>query len=274
MSEQLVPGITAHERELLLDALDLKATERRKTRMSDESWQRLALIAEGLADHPAHPLLLIARAVDHESAFARFAAYDLIEVRHGISAGWFLSGHLQQLTARVRRSGRWIDTPGGVVLRDLVVEPEREGQPGLSSDVLRGIKPQLIIGKTRAFLTSAADFVRADPDGVAPEERAAGEAAAAAAARAWPHRPIQRGSRGYDDEHYRRIAQVVLEEYAKGDAGPIAMRVAKRYRRRGEKTHVMPGTMRDWMRESERRGFLQRPSAGHRAFLPGWRLKR
>jgi hypothetical protein len=250
-TEELQSAITREERELLLRDLDLSQAEAFARSHSADQLEELGLVWHGLAVGDDDGLAVLrARPILHPTVVARFVAYGFAP-RRSVSAGWFLAGYIDR-----RQSGE-------VVVRQLAIEPEHDQQMGVTTDVLRSFGPATIIAKVRAYLAAlpGALALEAEWSGSAFDAAVAEESRAAAEAIPAP----TRGPRGYDDSHYEEVARLCLDEYALRGRG-VLDRVAKRRERPHE-------TVRDWVREATRRGFLAPRERGQNVFEPGVRLR-
>ena len=144
--------------------------------------------------------------------------------------GWFITGHLAKLPS------------GEVVVRDLAIEPEHEGQPGVSTDVLRMVSGSQIVARVRAYLASLPGVLALDREFGQPEfsEDDERELAAAAASATSTMSAPGAGGRGFGDDFFEQLARDCLEEYALRGRG-VTQRIAKKRKR-------SPETVRQWMR--------------------------
>jgi transposase-like protein len=252
--EAIQSSVTREERELLLRGLDLGAADQHT---SDEL-EQLGTIWRGTSAIPS-PVLLVARPArvkDHPQVIARFAAFDFAPRRAMAQAGWFVSGYVSRLD------------DGTVVVRQVAIEPEREGQIGISPDVLRSVNSTQILAKVRAYLSEL-------PAAIALETRAGRPASTgdltvvaqgARLAEEMATEQVQVGRRKLPDEHLIQVARVCLDEYKHGGRGWLA-RAAKRLDAPRE-------TVRGWVREARRRGFLGEGERGRSHVEPGSALRR
>ncbi len=139
-------------------------------------------------------------------------------------------------------------------------KPSEVPGTGLDSEVLRSIRVGQIMAEARAQLIEAPEWA----GGRAPLTEAQ-KGWAKAAAEAVKDRPLRRGRSGYPDDHYRRIALLYLDFQAQGVAHGINGRIA-------EVEGVAPTTIKDWVHQARRRGFLTAAEPGKAGALPGPRL--
>jgi len=226
-AEKLQTSITSEERDRLLRALDLDAA----AAYTSDELEQLGVVWRATNAIP-NPVLLIARQArvkDHSDVVARFAAYDFAPRRAIAQSGWFLSGYVSQVSG------------AAYAIRQLAVEPEHDGQTGVTPDVLRSFNPTQIVAKVRAVLPVM--------EGVELEELPG---------------PSRVGRPRLSDEHLIRIAHVCLEELDLRGRGWLE-RVA---RREGSPRE----TVRPWIREARRRGYLAKGERGSWIIAAGPRL--
>ena len=147
---------------------------------------------------------------------ARFIRYAFIAPRRGDIAppGWYLPGHLAR-----RPSGE-------LVLHSIWIWPEGPGQIGVTTDVLRAIKPGRLVASIRPYLDVLPDLLFKLEEGRRAHAR--------------------RGRPPLSDELLERLAHELIAEYEVNGAGALR-RVAERLAR-DEGLH--PDTARRRAREA------------------------
>ena len=133
------------------------------------------------------------------------------------------------------------------MLHSIWIWPRGPGQIGVTTDVLRAIKPGRLVASIRPYLDVLPD----------PLELEEGRGANA-----------RRGRPPLSDELLERFAHELIAEYEVNGAGALR-RVAERLAR-DEGLH--PDTARRRAREATRRGLLAPRESGQSVFAPGWRL--
>jgi hypothetical protein len=85
--------------------------------------------------------------------------------------------------------------------------------------------------------------------------------------------PLKRGRSGYPEDHYRRVALIYLELLAEGVHQGILAAVGDRMATEMSESQPRPvQTVRTWIYQARRRGFLTGGERGRAAALPGPRL--
>jgi hypothetical protein len=234
--EELRSAFTQEELERLAGELDVERAAELRARFSSNDQERLDALWRRIPSS-GRSTILIARPVDHPTVFAEFLACD--EIASGRAEDrprWRLKGYLAR-------------TPSDeVILERLVIEPWDQGQPGITSETLRGISPMDIVVGAREYLAIA-------PDVLALEHELGVQAEKASPRRGRP--PL------YDDDFYEALARELIADSENGRG--VLGRAADRRKRNWE-------TMRRWAREATERGFLAERGPGQSAFKPGWKL--
>lgn len=246
--DELRSGLTAEERELLLGDLDIEHA----AALPPEHLERLAAIWDRIPT-TGRPAVLRARSVDHPSGvFARFIAYDFLGPRGAAASGWFVTGYVAHSSS------------GEVVLERLAIEPEHEDQPGVTTEVLRGIAPAEILVRTRHYLAVAPDVLDLERElEVAPSSGALGSAPSSAAGGPTSS-PRRRGRPPLDDDVLEAFAHELIADYAANRRGVL--------RRAAERHGISWEGARRRAREATKRGYLAPRERGQNAFVPGWKL--
>ena len=255
--DTLRSGISDEERQAITDALDIERAAER----SPEDLERLGLVFRDLnAIDPGGIPVLLAWPVKHATVLARFVAFVFAPSRPMMAAGWLVAGYVERRPQ------------GDVVVRQLAIEPERDGQ-SVTTDVLRSVRPATIIAKVRAYLAALPAVLELEQErGLRSEEPSALAAFAADVRTAVEAIPAtDEVGRGYSDAFYERIARLALDEYHRHGRGVLA-RVAAKEARAGEPERPRE-TVKGWIREATRRGFLAPRQRGQGVFEPGWRLR-
>lgn len=179
----------------------------------------------------------------------------------GPAAGWQIGGKL------------FAAASGEVVIGEIVIHARDTQVPagGITSGVLRDIPTGALMGQLRSTLTAAGvqigEFEEATGDSFEDLRREAREAAHTLAASGGP----KRGRKGYGDEHYRWVALEYLDLQGQGRG------VLRRLADRASDTFGRPvawQTVRDWVAEARRRGFLTQATPGRAGAQPGPNLGR
>jgi hypothetical protein len=171
-------------------------------------------------------------------------------------------------------SGKVADVDGRLVISELHLTPNPVDRTqarairslipasGITSDTLRAVRPGALLQQVRREIVNRPKWLRARK-GLAPsqaptddQERRAREMAAAAR----PTRATTSG-RALPDDFYRQVAFAYLDEQTKGRG--IYNRMARRYRSRPIET------IRTWVLEAERRGYLTKGTRGRVDRRPG-----
>lgn len=176
---------------------------------------------------------------------------------------WIYWGELNaspsgQLTISTLSVGPW---PGA----DSTLEPGADPFQGVTTDVLRALKPARIISQavekiraldqTHRFLTD--HYGWAEP----PAQRRLLEQAAERVSR-----PQLRRGRRYPDEHYRSIALLYLDLLDQGGQRKIVARLA-------DQLDIPRTTARDWVHRARVLGYLTASRQGRAGAEPGPRLR-
>lgn len=257
--EKLRAGLTKQERAEVQESLDpdarLAAWEATWGPLSNVQKERLNELWNSFHELPG-PVWLNARRVndpESKSVFARFVAYYLLSPEAQAPApGWYVSGYL----ARTPTSG--------TTVRQLAIEPENEDQPGVTVEVLRGVKPGEIIGKVRALFDVTAQAAALEQGWgtrhLSLDQRNEIATLADEARRI----TLKRGAKGFPDSYYRGLAAAYVEERGRGRG--VLNRLADRYDRPRE-------TIRDHLNRARTRGFLQGGGrSGKLSYEPGPRF--
>jgi hypothetical protein len=169
------------------------------------------------------------------------------EFLHGGGAEWDVLGVARVIDGQVRMAELTVRPSMFVTSEDFEHSirdrrPDEYPPAGVTSDVLRDVKVGKLLESLRRELAGVSVTELTDV------ERKWAAAAAEAV-------ELKRGRDGYPDEHFRRIALSYLKLRNDGLTNGIAAALA-------EQEDRPAATVRDWIREAERRGFLTAASKG------------
>jgi hypothetical protein len=228
--------------------------------------EHLKELGDVLRDYSAigWPTLLRADAVDdpdHPTVIARFQAYADMGPRDKphLWRGWDITGYLLRLES------------GEIVVRDLAIEAEDEGQQlGMTTDVLRQVSVSAIIVKARAYLTALPDVLALERKWHRAELSETEEAqvveGVAETVRMMSAPSRRRGPRPRGAAFDEQLAWDVLDAYKADRRAGVTNRIAEKYDR-------SPETVRQWFRRLTRDGWLEPRERGQSVWLPGPRLR-
>lgn len=256
--EELRSGLTAEERERIDAGLSLEGAAAFYRQLTPDDMHRLGVVWRDSAAETDLAVLFAQPIIDHRSVIARFAGFGFAPKRssasgwQGGAAGWYVSGYLER------------GASGDIVVRQLAIDPERDQQGGVTTDVLRSFRPTNIIAKVRAYLTALPALLLLEQEwGLRDEEPSALATLIVEARAAADAIPAPRGR--LTDDFFERLARLCLDEFHLRGRG-VLDRVADAEKRPRE-------TIRDWVREATERGFLAPRERGQSVFAPGWRLQ-
>jgi hypothetical protein len=136
--------------------------------------------------------------------------------------------------------------------------------PGVTSGMLREVRLGAILDAARRELLELIPALDALPD---PPDNEFTRASRALAAKIQPG-DLRRGRRGYPDDHYRRIAFDYLAlQQERGTSRGLLEALAEKVRT--EESTPARETIRDWVHEARRRGFLSPTTPGRGGATPG-----
>jgi hypothetical protein len=165
----------------------------------------------------------------------------------------------------LRRSKR-----GLLVVSELDIEPNLPGGAEVTGTVLRGVRLTPIRQKAVAALggialareaAAAAGLFNVSKEDAERARRAAAEAEG---------QPLNRGRKGYPQNHYRRIALRYLDLIGEGRRDVLVALAAEESKRQGRK--VPRETIRDWVRKATTLEFLTPGKQGRADARPGPKL--
>lgn len=158
--------------------------------------------------------------------------------------------------------GTLTDVDDRLVLTKLEITSHPDGGE-VSASAVHRLQVAQIVADARKQIVAVGGFTweGRDPDEIAVARRRAERAAG----------PLKRGRSGYGDEHYRRIAFAYLDLVDRGQTrGVLAALAAAETKSLGREVPVE--TVRTWVNQARRRGFLTPGEPGRAGAKPGPRL--
>jgi hypothetical protein len=162
--------------------------------------------------------------------------------------------------------GRWrcygrlaVDSAGRLLISHLEIQPWVFGDDcDLSTDTMRKFPLGRWKSEVHAILSDESKWL------------STGEVASTVEGRAWARTQaenakeltLDRGPKGYPDDHYRRIALAYLDLQSQGVSRGIVRRIAEDEGRQWQ-------TIRDWLHRATELGFLSRGAQGRAGRTPG-----
>jgi hypothetical protein len=145
------------------------------------------------------------------------------------------------------------------------------GQGSVTTATLRAVRLPDLLAEVRAALMlrgyGRLIYVQTGKPVHSPQQ----ETRARKIAEAAEQTELARGRRGYGDAHYRRVAFAYLDRMAQGQhRGVLAALAAAESERLGRSVPIE--TMRTWINQARRRGFLGPGEPGRASATPGPRL--